>query len=75
MYVLNRIEPKCASVFKYLHIIFGMAPVSLGVQIAQTEALQLPKLDLRHRATDLPSYKIRTWKNMYTQIWKISMKH
>lgn len=66
----SQLKTECLSVWKYLHIIFGMAPVSLGVQIAQTEALQLPKMDLRHRATDLPSYKIWTWKNMYTQIWK-----
>lgn len=58
------------SVCEYLHIIFGMAPVSLRVQIAQAEALQLPEMDLRHRATDLPSYKIRTWKNMYTHSLK-----
>ncbi len=42
MYVLNRIEPKCASVFKYLHIIFGMAPVSLGVQIARLKHCNCP---------------------------------
>lgn len=56
----TQLKTECVSAFKYLHIIFGMAPVSLGVQIAQAEALQLPKMDLRHRATDLPSDKIRT---------------
>lgn len=62
----KQLKTNFVSVFEYLHIIFGMAPVSLGVQIAQAEALQQPKMDLCHRATDLPSYKIWAWKNMNT---------
>lgn len=45
------------SVF-YLHVVFGVAPVPLGVQVAQTEALQLAQVNLRHRTADLTSHKV-----------------
>lgn len=45
-------------VFFYLHVVFGVAPVPLGVQVAQAEALQLAQVNLRHRTADLTSHKV-----------------
>ncbi len=42
----------------YLHIVFGVAPVPLGVQVAQAEALQLAKVNLCHRTADLTRHKV-----------------
>lgn len=42
----------------YLHIVAGMAPIPLGIQVAQTEALQLAQVNLGHRTADLPCHKI-----------------
>lgn len=49
----------CVCVF-YLYIVFGVAPVPFGVQVAQTEALQLAKVNLCHRAADLTRHKVWT---------------
>lgn len=42
----------------YLHIVFGVAPVPLGVQVAQAEALQLAQVNLCHRTADLTCHKV-----------------
>ncbi len=45
----------------YLHIVFGVAPVPLGVQVAQAETLQLAKVNLCHRTADLTRHKVWTY--------------
>lgn len=42
----------------YLHVVLGVAPVPLGVQVAQAEALQLAKVNLCHRTADLTRHKV-----------------
>jgi len=47
----------CVCVF-YLHVVFGVAPVPLGVQVAQAELLLLAEVDLCHRTADLTRHKV-----------------
>lgn len=44
----------------YLHVVFGVAPVPLGVQVAQVKALLLAQVDFCHGAADLARHKVCT---------------
>lgn len=52
----------CVYVQSYLYVVLGMVPVSLGVQVTQTDALQLAQVNLRHRTADLTSHEVRPWE-------------
>lgn len=44
----------------YLHVVFGVAPVPLGVQVAQVKALLLAEVDFCHGSADLSCDKVCT---------------
>lgn len=44
----------------YLHVVLGVAPVPLGVQVAQVKFLLLAQMDLCHGAADLARHEVCT---------------
>lgn len=52
----------CVYVQSYLCVVLGMVPVSFGVQVTQTDALQLAQVNLCHRTADLTSHVVHPWE-------------
>lgn len=44
----------------YLHVVLGVAPVPLGVQVAQVKVLLLAQMDFCHGAADLARHEVCT---------------